>query len=347
MGDLPRAARTAGGSMPWSTALRMRWTRGSPISSMIALSTRVDSPCTTSSICFPCWRARSRTRRGKRSKTWRMGSIRTSMIVSWSCVDTEATWCTASSSSGPAAGAVAAICRPRSASLVRWTISSPTRFRSWSSLAKSTRTMLERAVAAAWRPRRGARRRPEPSRRRRRGGRGRERRCRCGGGRCRPGRRDRRRRTRRGRRAGRGRRGEQLGERRLLRREVALLGPRHAGRLHRVAQGRGPGEETIDRRAVEDEGAVARARHHVLEAVDVVLDVGEAHHAAVALERVQRTEEGGRRLAVVAVALEGEERAVEGVEVLAGVLEVDGDELGGDLEIHQRRPRAEGALTAT
>ncbi len=82
VGDLPRAARTAGGSMPWSTALRMRWTRGSPISSMIALSTRVDSPCTTSSICFPCWRARSRTRRGKRSKTWRMGSIRTSMIVS-------------------------------------------------------------------------------------------------------------------------------------------------------------------------------------------------------------------------------------------------------------------------
>ena len=35
------------------------------------------SPC-------PVWRARSRTRRGKRSKTWRMGSIRTSMTVSWS-----------------------------------------------------------------------------------------------------------------------------------------------------------------------------------------------------------------------------------------------------------------------
>ena len=35
--------------------------------------------------------ARSRTRRGKRSKTCRMGSIRMSMIVSWSWVETPAT----------------------------------------------------------------------------------------------------------------------------------------------------------------------------------------------------------------------------------------------------------------
>ncbi len=74
--------------MPWSTALRIRCTSGSPISSITALSTRVSSPWRTSSTCLPCWRARSRTSRGKRSKTWRMGSIRTSMIVSCSCVET-------------------------------------------------------------------------------------------------------------------------------------------------------------------------------------------------------------------------------------------------------------------
>src|SRR6266496_2059968 len=84
--DLPLARRSPGLSIPWSTLLRIMWTRGSPSSSMIALSTRVSSPCRISSISFPCWRLRSRTRRGNRSKTFRMGSIRTAMIVSWSWV---------------------------------------------------------------------------------------------------------------------------------------------------------------------------------------------------------------------------------------------------------------------
>ena len=44
-------------------------------------------PRMISSICLPCWRARSRTSRGKRSNTCRIGSIRMSMIVSWSWVD--------------------------------------------------------------------------------------------------------------------------------------------------------------------------------------------------------------------------------------------------------------------
>ena len=90
--------------MPWSTALRMRCTSGSPISSITALSTRVSSPCSTSSTCLPCWRARSRTSRGKRSKTWRMGSIRTSMIVSCSWVETPATWWTGLEQLRPRAG---------------------------------------------------------------------------------------------------------------------------------------------------------------------------------------------------------------------------------------------------
>jgi hypothetical protein len=96
----PRAARTAGASMPWSTALRMRWTSGSPISSMTALSTRVSSPCRTSSTCLPCWRARSRTRR-EALEDVADGSIRTSMIVSCSCVETLATWCTAARAAAP------------------------------------------------------------------------------------------------------------------------------------------------------------------------------------------------------------------------------------------------------
>ena len=62
-------AAPPGVSMPWSTLLRIMWTRGSPISSMMALSTRVPSPSRISSTSLPCCRARSRTRRGKRSKT--------------------------------------------------------------------------------------------------------------------------------------------------------------------------------------------------------------------------------------------------------------------------------------
>ena len=53
VGVLPCASRRAGVSMPWSTLLRIMWTRGSPISSMMALSTRVPSPSRISSISLP------------------------------------------------------------------------------------------------------------------------------------------------------------------------------------------------------------------------------------------------------------------------------------------------------
>ena len=80
--------------------------------------------------------------------------------------------------------------------------------------------------------------------------------------------------------------------------------------------------------------------------MDVVLDRGEADHPAVALEGVQRPEEGGRDLGVVALALEAEEGGVEDREVLPRVLEVDADQLGGDLELHQREPGGTEGLTA-
>ena len=60
---------------------------------------------------------------------------------------------------------------------------------------------------------------------------------------------------------------------------------------------------------------------------------------------MQRPEEGGYGLGVVALALEAEKRGVEEGEVLARVLEVDPDELGGDLELHQREPGVSPGLT--
>ncbi len=60
---------------------------------------------------------------------------------------------------------------------------------------------------------------------------------------------------------------------------------------------------------------------------------------------MQRPEEGGDGLGVVALALEAKEGGVEEGEVLARVLEVDPDELGGDLELHQREPGVSPGLT--
>ena len=51
-------------------------------------------------------------------------------------------------------------------------------------------------------------------------------------------------------------------------------------------------------------------------------------------------------LGVVALALEAEEGGVEDREVLPRVLEVDADQLGGDLELHQREPGGTKGLTA-
>jgi len=70
--------------------------------------------------------------------------------------------------------------------------------------------------------------------------------------------------------------------------------------------------------------------------VDVVLHADEADHPAVALERVERAQYGGHQLRGGALALEPQQHAVEDGQLLASVLQVDRNELGGDLELHQR-----------
>ena len=66
---------------------------------------------------------------------------------------------------------------------------------------------------------------------------------------------------------------------------------------------------------------------------------------AVALQGVQRAQQGGGQLRARPFALQPQQDGVEGGEVLAGVLEIDPDELGGDLEVHHETPRAEPGLT--
>ena len=297
VGGLPRAARTAGGSMPWSTALRMRCTSGSPSSSITALSTRVSSPCSTSSTCLPCWRARSRTSLGKRSKTWRMREhphVHDRLLQlgrdAGHLVDR------ARAAPAPRRATTSATWRASSLSFVRWTISSPTRLSRWSSFAKSTRTMLERvgARAAASGALAGF----------------------AGSAVAAP--------------AAATRAGTDAPPRRAERPRAAFSGERSralaargAGRLDGGAQRGRPLEQTVEGERVEHERPVAGPGEDLLEAVDVVLDPGEAHHPAVALEGVQRPEEGGRNLGVVALALEAEEGGVEDREVLPRVLEVD------------------------
>ena len=204
--------------------------------------------------------------------------------------------------------------RASSLSFVRWTISSPTRFRRWSSFAKSTRTMLERVGARA------AASGALPAL--------------AGSGVAAAG---------AGPRRGRV---EQSPQGRLLGREVPGFVARGTRRFDGRAQRARPLEQAVEGVRVEDELSVAGAGEDLLEPVDVVLDPGEAEHPAVALEGVQRPEEGGRDLGVVAVALEAEEGGVEDREVLPRVLEVDADQLGGDLELHQRELGGTKGLTA-
>ncbi len=48
---------------------------------------------------------------------------------------------------------------------------------------------------------------------------------------------------------------------------------------------------------------------------------------------MQRAEDGGHRLLVRSLAFQGQETVVERFEVLPRVFEVDGEQLGGDLEV--------------
>ena len=73
---LPARSRSSGGSIPWPTALRSRWTSGSERPSRIARSSSVSAPTTTSSTCLPVSPARSRTARGSGVTIDESGSVR-------------------------------------------------------------------------------------------------------------------------------------------------------------------------------------------------------------------------------------------------------------------------------
>ena len=74
---LPARARSSAVSIPWLTALRTRWVRGSVIASSRLLSRSVSCPLSTSSASLPQSLATSRTRRGKRRNSCSTGTIRT------------------------------------------------------------------------------------------------------------------------------------------------------------------------------------------------------------------------------------------------------------------------------
>ncbi len=69
-------------SMPWSMALRMRWTSGSARRSIMVLSSSVSSPIVTKSTGLPRSRDRSWTRRRKRPNSEPIGTMRMPMVVS-------------------------------------------------------------------------------------------------------------------------------------------------------------------------------------------------------------------------------------------------------------------------
>ena len=76
LAGLPAATRSSGDSMPWSSELRTRCTRGSLIFSSTVLSTSVCSPIICNSMSLPSLELRSRTSLGKRLKDTVIGSMR-------------------------------------------------------------------------------------------------------------------------------------------------------------------------------------------------------------------------------------------------------------------------------
>ena len=61
--SFPAAARSSGNSIPWSTALRIMWTSGSPTASTMLRSISVSSPSDVNSTSLPIFCERSRERR--------------------------------------------------------------------------------------------------------------------------------------------------------------------------------------------------------------------------------------------------------------------------------------------
>ncbi|MNI15265.1 hypothetical protein D3C73_685610 [compost metagenome] len=73
---LPTAIRSWIGSIPWSTALRSKWTRGSPISSITVRSNSVSAPVMTRSTFLSNDFAKSRIILGNLLNTESTGTIR-------------------------------------------------------------------------------------------------------------------------------------------------------------------------------------------------------------------------------------------------------------------------------
>ena len=132
-GGLPRRRRSAGVSMPWSTALRSRCSNGSPSSSRIARSSSISFPSTRNATCLSSSRARSRTRRGKRSNTCHTGVMRAWMIPAWRSAERREIWIATSSTAGSRRAAASSFNRPRTVT------SSPIRSISSSRRRRSTR----------------------------------------------------------------------------------------------------------------------------------------------------------------------------------------------------------------
>ena len=88
----------------------------------------------------------------------------------------------------------------------------------------------------------------------------------------------------------------------------------------------------------ESDPAVDEVGEDVLEAVDVVLDGREAHHSAVPLQGVERAQDRRHDVGVQTLPLEAQEAVIEGFEVSPSVLEVDVQQLLGDLEVRHGIP---------
>ncbi|CZW62310.1 Uncharacterised protein [Enterobacter asburiae] len=151
-GDLPAAMRFSGSSIPWSRLLRTRCVNGSIMRSIRLLSSSVELPIRVSSICLFSLLARSRTRRGKRLKTYSIGIIRMDMTDSCRSRALRCSW--------PML-VIRSPCVTGSSSLERWAsidwviTSSPTRLISWSTFSTATRILvdsLERAAGFSPRP---------------------------------------------------------------------------------------------------------------------------------------------------------------------------------------------------
>ncbi|MNM83368.1 hypothetical protein D3C81_954280 [compost metagenome] len=138
---LPEASRSSGISTPWSTALRTRCTNGSARASTRFLSRSVSSPTSSRLISFLSWRARSRTRRGKRPNTFLIGCMRVFITaVCRSAVTTSRLDTALDMASSP-------LFRPRRTRRLRTSTSSPTMFMISSRRAVSTRTVVSASLA--------------------------------------------------------------------------------------------------------------------------------------------------------------------------------------------------------